>query len=69
MAALAAAPHLRRLARLHLTCPEIEFELGPLVHAPWLASLQLLRCGAWSTPEEAPALRELQAVAPDLQIL
>ncbi|PCC67717.1 hypothetical protein SAMN02745121_02354 [Nannocystis exedens] len=67
VAALAAAPRLRRLARLHLTCQAIEWELGPLARAPWLSSLQWLRCGAWD--EDAPARSELHAVAPDLQVL
>ncbi|WP_434416785.1 hypothetical protein [Nannocystis pusilla] len=45
VAALAAAPHLRRLTRLHLTCPQIELEprpAGPRVVA-WLAPAAPLR--------------------------
>ncbi|WAS97393.1 hypothetical protein [Nannocystis punicea] len=71
VAALAAAPHLRRLARLHLDSPRLSSEeLRPLVRAPWLSSLHQLRCGARCYPEDfEPALSELHAVAPDLQII
>jgi Ran GTPase-activating protein (RanGAP) involved in mRNA processing and transport len=71
IAALAAAPLLRRLVRLHLNGPRLlSEELCFLARAPWLSSLQQLRCGGGYEPEEfEPAGSELHAAAPDLQII
>lgn len=71
VAALAAAPHLRRLVRLHLQSRQLLSEqLYPLVGAPWLSSLHRLHVGASFAPDGLfePTVSELQAVAPELQV-
>ncbi|WAS97391.1 TIGR02996 domain-containing protein [Nannocystis punicea] len=72
VAALAAAPHLRRLLRLHLKNNREHWPEGfrPLIGAPWLGSLHQLDIGARFAFDERSELflSEFQAVAPDLVV-
>ncbi|WAS97392.1 TIGR02996 domain-containing protein [Nannocystis punicea] len=72
VAALAAAPHLRRLLRLHLRNNREQWPEGfrPLIGAPWLGSLHQLDIGARFALDERyePLVSESRAVAPDLVV-
>jgi hypothetical protein len=68
LAALAAAPYLRRLALLTARSMRATPEgAQALVDAPWLASLQRLEIDSLYGELDAP-VRALQSAAPDLDI-
>lgn len=69
IAALATAPHLRRLVHLDLGNHAISPEgLRALLHAPWLRTLQRIEVVPPDPDPFVKSLRQLRAAAPDLQI-